>query len=188
MRGRSCTTNLLETLDFLTNAMSNKLLAIVIFLDFAKAFDTVPHDELIQKLHAYGIRGKLLKWIKAFLSDRSQRVVMGDSSSDWLPITSGVPQGSVLGPLLFLIFINDLPEVVKNLVKLFADDTKLLGIINSDTDYALIQDDIDTLYKLLTGWFLNEVFFDNIPIDKLSEYAQKLKLQWAIDIKNQLPN
>ena len=95
----------------------------MIFLDFSKAFDVVPHEELILKLESYGIEGNLLRWISAFLRDRRQRVVLGDSISDWMPVTSGVPQGSVLGPILFLIFINDMPEVIQSLVKLFADDS-----------------------------------------------------------------
>ena len=95
----------------------------MIFLDFSKAFDVVPHEELILKLESYGIEGNLLRWISAFLRDRRQRVVLGDSISDWMPVTSGVPQGSVLGPTLFLIFINDMPEVIQSLVKLFADDS-----------------------------------------------------------------
>ena len=151
-RGKSCTTNLLETLDVLTNALDLGLEAIIIFLDFAKAFDVVPHEELLLKLESYGIVGNLLKWISAFLLDRRQRVAMGDSISDWMPVTSGVPQGSVLGPLLFLIFINDMPEVVRNLVKLFADDTKLLSVVESKTDKVLLQDDLDRLVDWSVTW------------------------------------
>ena len=124
-RGKSCTTNLPETIDILSNSGYE---AIVIFLDFSKAFDVVPHEELILKLESYGIEGNLQRWISAFLRDRRQRVVLGDSISDWMPVTSGVPQGSVLGPIVFLIFINDMPEVIQSLVKLFADDSKLLSV------------------------------------------------------------
>jgi hypothetical protein len=127
-------------------------LAIMILLDFAKAFDMVPHEELIFKLHAYGITGKLLEWIKAFLSNRSQRVIMGEACSEWLPVPSGVPQGSVLGPLLFLIYINDLPESVSNLVKLFADDTKLLSKISGPQDIARVQTDLDQLTLWAEKW------------------------------------
>ena len=81
----------------------------VINLDFCQAFDKVPHRRLVLKLEQYGIKGDLLLWIKNFLHDRQQRVTIGDSSSNWIPVTSGIPQGSVLVPILFLIYINDLP-------------------------------------------------------------------------------
>ena len=81
---------------------------------------------MIKKLEAYDFRGNLLKWLTDFLSGRKQRVVLGENVSDWKEVLSGVPQGSVLGPLLFVIFINDIPSVVNSLIKLFADDTKLL--------------------------------------------------------------
>ena len=93
-------------------------------LDFSKAFDKVSHEKLALK-HEYGIRGPALKWTKGFLDNRHQSVIVNGSSSEHIPVSSGVPQGSVLGPLLFLIYINDLPMNVKSKVRLFADDTAL---------------------------------------------------------------
>ena len=91
-----------------------------------KAFDKVPHKRLILKLESYGITGSILLWIKDFLANRIQRVCVEGHFSDWASITSGIPQGSVLGPLLFSIFINDLPDCISDCcVKIFADDTKL---------------------------------------------------------------
>ena len=96
----------------------------LILLDY-KAFDKVAHEKLLLKLHYYGIRGDTLKWIKDFLDNRKQAVVINGINSEKIPASSGVPQGSVLGPIRFLSYINDLPEQVKSRVRLFADDTAL---------------------------------------------------------------
>ena len=120
---------------------------ILIFLDFAKAFDKVRHKSLIIKLKAYGYDIKIINWIEDFLRHRKQRVVLGEHYSDWKEVTSGVPQGSVVGPLLFVIFINDMPDVVNHILKLFADDSKLIGIIKDLNDQILLQNDIDALVK-----------------------------------------
>ena len=92
----------------------------ILFLDYAKAFDKVSHRRLLQKLEAYGITGEISRWIEAFLSGRSQRVILGDTSSEWTEVTSGVPQGSVLGPTLFIFYINDMPDKILSTIKLFA--------------------------------------------------------------------
>ena len=102
----------------------------LIIMDFAKAFDKVPHRRLLHKLDYYGIRGSTHKWISSWLSGRSQQVVLDGQASDPVPVLSGVPQGSVLGPILFLIFINDLPDNIKSSVCLFADDCVLYRNIN----------------------------------------------------------
>ena len=96
-----------------------------VYLDFQKAFDTVPHQRLIYKVESYGIGKSIVDWIRDFLTDRRQRVALNGHFSQWADVTSGIPQGSVLGPLLFVIYINDLPEAVVNTVRIFADDTKL---------------------------------------------------------------
>ena len=95
-----------------------------VFLDFRKAFDCVPHKRLLMKIEKLGISGNLLKWIKDFLTDRQQRVLINGISSEWSEVSSGVPQGSVLGPLLFILYVNDLPSEVSSFCKLFADDAK----------------------------------------------------------------
>ena len=98
-------------------------------LDFRKAFDLVSHEHLIYKLSKYGIRGQILNWIMEFLKDRTQRVVIRGTASTLRKVTSGVPQGSVLGPILFLLFINDLPTELLTRLSLFADDSKLFSRI-----------------------------------------------------------
>ena len=104
-----------------------------VYLDFRKAFDTVSHKRLLLKIKACGISGMVYDWIESWLTGRKQRVTLGGNQSDWVNVTSGVPQGSVLGPLFFLIFINDLDEDLINLLLKFADDTKLYGKVGNAT-------------------------------------------------------
>ena len=102
-----------------------------VFLDMSKAFDKVWHEGLLHKLKCYGVEGKMYELLKIFLSDRKQRVVLNGQTSSWENVNSGVPQGSVLGPLLFLIYINDLPDGLQSNAKLFADDTCLFSIVSN---------------------------------------------------------
>ena len=120
---KACNTNLLETMDTLTKLLADKESFDMLLLDFAKAFDKVAHKRLNLKLTGYGICGKLLAWLKAFLTGRKQRVVMGEYISEWVKVNSSVIQGPVLGPLLFILFINDLVDFILNKAKLFAEDT-----------------------------------------------------------------
>ena len=115
-------TQLIETIHCWANALDRGLTSHIIFLDFAKAFDTVPHQCLILKLEQMGVRGSLLLWLKAFLINSRQRVIYNDDCSRWINVSSGVPQGSILGPLLFLVYINDIGEFVQSSIRLFADD------------------------------------------------------------------
>ena len=151
---RSCMTQLLCVLEDWTKWIDNGNNIDTVFLDFQKAFDSVPYERLLSKLESYGISGKFSKWIKSFLSDRRQRVVVGNEKSEWENVKSGIPQGSVLGPTLFVLFINDLPEVVSSTIKIFADDTKMYRKVNNDEDRLLLQKDIDKLCKWSETWQL----------------------------------
>jgi len=123
-----------------------------IYLDFAKAFDKVDHQILLKKLHKIGIRGNLLRWIQAFLSDRFQEVSVEGFKSFIFAVISGVIQGSVLGPILFLVFINDISQSVQNSsVKCFADDTRISRPIESLYDAELLQNDLDQIMTWCTN-------------------------------------
>jgi hypothetical protein len=154
-KSRSCLTNLLCTLEEWTRLYDEGLPFDILYLDFRKAFDSVPHVRLIYKLYKYGIIGKLSSWIENFLSGRKQCVCINGSKSSYLNVTSGVPQGSVLGPVLFLLFINDLPAVINTRCQIFADDTKLYHPIVSLIDFNNVQHDIDKLVQWSDEWLLS---------------------------------
>ena len=124
----------------------------VIILDFFKAFDTVPHEELLSKLESFGITGPIHHWLSTFLTNRFMQVVVGGESSSKVTVDSGVPQGTVLGPLLVLCHINDLPLSLSSQVRLFADDCLLYRKITSQKDHTILQNDLLELEKWATEW------------------------------------
>ena len=145
IEGLSCITNLLVALDNWTNIMDEKGSLGCIFLDFMKAFDSVPHGRLLLKVSSYGIKGEVLAWLRDFLKGRGQTVVISGESSDREDVISGVPQGSVLGPVL-------LPEVISATCKLFADDTKIYKQIGDITDCIQLQNDLNNLEDWAMKW------------------------------------
>ena len=151
----SCQTQLLETVHHWANALDQRSSVHVIFLDFSKTFDTVPHLKLCAKLDNIGVRGNILSWIKAFLTNRQQRVCVDGRSSDWSSISSGVPQGSILGPLLFLIYINDITLSLNSKARLFADDCTLYRTVSSAEDCVLLQSDLAKVYSWTQMWQLS---------------------------------
>ena len=155
LKDRSCTTNLLEFMEKATTVVDGGDGFDVVYLDFAKAFDKVPTERLLKKVKAHGIRGRVLDWIEDWLKGRRQRVVLNGKFSSWEEVLSGVPQGSVLGPLLFGIFINDLDDTVEELLcilRKFADDTKLGKGVMDDKDRADLQAALDRLCEWAKKW------------------------------------
>jgi hypothetical protein len=151
---RSCETQLLEfQTDILQNLQQNQQTDVLI-MDFAKAFDKVSHPHLIQKLAFYGIKGKTIDWITSFLNNRKQRVVLEGEMSDQVPVTSGVPQGSVLGPPLFIYYINDIASNLTSTVRLFADDTVAYLAIKGKDDAVKLQGDLDRLGEWENKWLM----------------------------------
>ena len=149
---RSCETQLLSLAEELSSGLDKKEQHDMVVLDFSKAFDRVPHHRLLGKLEHYGVRGSTLGWIKAFLTDRVQQVTVEGATSQSLHVLSGVPQGTVLGPLLFLVFINDLPDCVQSRVRLFADDCVLYRQIKDQNDCTILQHDLEELAAWEKKW------------------------------------
>ena len=146
---KSTTTNLIEALNIWSEALSHGLPVDIIYLDYEKAFDKVPHHRLILQLTKYGVQGNILNWVQDYLRNRTQKVRVNGCYSKTSPVLSGVPQGSVLGPALFLIFVADVADIVKNFISLYADDTKLFSYILDSQDslhtHLSIQEDINIL-------------------------------------------
>ena len=147
----SCETQLLVTPQDLVSFLDKNIQFDKAILDFSKAFDTVPHKRLLGKLRFYGVKADVLDWVRVFLGDREQCVVV-DGRSSPEAVTSGVPQGTVLGPLLFLLYINDLPSVVSSQVRLFADDCLMYHPFSSIEDQVAMQHDLDSLERWGVAW------------------------------------
>ena len=178
IKGKSCTTNLLTAFETWTKWVDEGFGVDIVYLDYKKAFDSVNHVKFIEKLHHAGIHPAVIKWIAAFLQGRRMRVKVRLEFSDWVLVLSGVPQGSVLGPLLFLIFINDLPLWIRNsMLLLFADDTKLCRRIIDENDEILLQHDLDSLMEWTKRWCLQL----NIEKCKVMKVAHSSQCEYKLD-------
>lgn len=154
VNGRSCSTQLLMCLEVWTNIIEEGGDLDILYLDFAKAFDSVPHKRLLMKLKSLGITGNVFGWVQDFLSKRKQQVVVEDEVSSWAEVLSGVPQGSVLGPILFICFVNDMPDVVHSGIQMFADDTKIFAKVTSEKEHRQLQTDLEKLQNWSKDWQL----------------------------------
>jgi hypothetical protein len=151
---RSCITQLLIVMEEWSNWIDEGSMFDTIYLDFSKAFDSVPHQRLLLKLKTLGMGETLINWVRSFISNRKQRVMLNGKFSKWESVTSGVPQGSVLGPVLFLMYINDLPDAISQCTKIFADDTKIYGKIENN-DSCNLQNDINNASTWSQIWQLH---------------------------------
>ena len=149
---RSCETQLIMIVDELANTCSSVNRQTLSSLILAKPFDKVAHEKLLLKLHIYGIRGNTLNWIKDFLDNRNQSVLLNGSNSDSIPVSAGVPQESVIGPMLFLAYINDLPDQVRSRIRLFADDTAMYLALDWQAKSVILQKDLESLENWEKLW------------------------------------
>ena len=174
--GKSTETQLLTVYDQISKVLDNSGQTDIIYLDLSKAFDSVPHHLLCHKLKAFGFHGRLLSWFSSYVNERKQRTVLEGEASDWLPVLSGVPQGSILGPVLFIMYINDMVDQVSDStsIGLFADDAKLARTINSLADCETLQRDLITLENWSKTWHL----FFNAGKCKLLHLARTIKIRF----------
>ena len=166
---QSTITQLMNTTTDWANTLNNKGQTDIIFLDFSKAFDKISHKFIFSKLHHYGIRNHTFSWIGVFHSNRTQTTVANGVQSIYVEVTSGVPQGSVLGPMLFLLYINDINNAITSQIKLFAYDNVLCGNIRNQNDPVIFQNDLDTISSWAEKWSME------LNINKCSVLSITLK-------------
>ena len=171
--GDSTTNQLTYLYNFLTQALDSEKEVRVVFCDISKAFDRVWHEGLLLKLEAAGISGNLLRWFRSYLTNRKQRVVLPGAESEWTYIRAGVPQGSILGPLLLLLFINDIVAEIGCNIRLFADDTSLfITVENPDTAAELLNIDLDKILKWAKKWL---VLFNPVKTESFLASRKRIK-------------
>lgn len=181
---RSVDTNMVTFTDFLLKAMDNNAQVDVVYTDFSKAFDKISHDLLLEKLVMAGVHGNLLRWIQSYISNRSQAVFVKGYTSQFLPVPSGVPQGSHIGPLLFSLYINDIGDILKNSNHLlYADDTKLFRIVRSIDDCRKLQEDLNALYDYCLS---NQLFLNSDKCFTISYTRKRNKIAHDYCINQQV--
>jgi len=152
---RSCESQIISMIHQLTYNKDKNIQTDLIIMDIAKAFDKVPHKRLLYKRKYYGISQQAINWITSFLSNRTQTVILENTTSEKIPVTSGVPQGTVLGPVPFLIYINDLPQYNKHSqIRLFADDSIIYRPIHTLIDCLKLQEDLEAAIQWEQDWLM----------------------------------
>ena len=154
LQGRSTVTQLLAFYHEIGQSLYKGLQSDIVYLDLEKAFDSVSHQRLLPKLSQYEVTGKFLQWFENYLGGRVQQCLVHGFTSSRSPVPSVVPQGSILGPLLFLVYLNDLPPVIQNRIALFADDSKCSSVIESLQDCESLQKNRDSLHGWSENWYL----------------------------------
>ena len=185
-KGLSCASQLVEVFHSIASSLDKGLEQDIIYLDFAKAFDSVCHARLLWKLQLIGVNGPLLHWFKNYLTERKQRVVINGCHSSWAEVKSGVPQGSILGPILFLIYVNDMPDVIQNSsIAMFADDSKCFKCITSIEGCVALQSDLNALSDWAT---LNELEFQPKKCENLRITRKRFSFDrvYCININEEL--
>lgn len=172
VKGKSTQTALLLFISKVYSTLDKGLKSMSLFMDLSKAFDLVNHNLLLQKLHWYGLRGSIHHWLKSYLSDRKQVVVINNTISSELPVTSGVPQGSILGPLLFLLFVNDLPNNMDNNFIMYADDNTYVG---AATKWEDLRTNMQATLNKLVDWFTTNNMSVNIDKSVFMKFTPKRK-------------
>ena len=195
------TLQLLNVLDDWTETLDNGHITDIIYIDFQKTFDSVPHKRLLSKIESYGIEGNILNWINTFLNNRRQRVLINGICSECKKVLSEVLQGSILGPILVVIYINDIINNLNSQAYLFEDDMKLYRRINNDTDYNVLRSDINKVVEWTQLWLLqlnphkckcitsinkkvnNQIYSLNTPlgVDELQKVNEKKDIGVVID-------
>ena len=154
VKRRSTNTNFIVAYQEVISFLDKNTPVDIIYIDFQKAFDTVSHDLLLLKLERFGVSGMLIRWLRGYLQGRSFKVRIEEETSEWHPVLSGVPQGSVLSPLLFSLYVADMPDGKCTTPYQFADDHKRVCPVNGQESHQCIQEDLNTLYEWVTTWQL----------------------------------